>query len=56
MLSLDRRGNLGVSLPEGNVLKLKKAIYGLKHAPCAWHKTPDWLLQIGFQRCEAETH
>lgn len=47
---------LGVKVPESQVLKFKKAMYGLKQAPNAWHKTLlEWLFQIGFCRCEAET-
>ncbi|KAI7948074.1 hypothetical protein MJO28_009982 [Puccinia striiformis f. sp. tritici] len=45
----------GVKTPPGYVLKLKKAMYGLKQAPNAWHRTlTEWLFQIGFRRCDAE--
>ncbi|KAH9458192.1 hypothetical protein Pst134EB_033400 [Puccinia striiformis f. sp. tritici] len=45
----------GVNIPPGHVLKLKKAMYGLKQAPNAWHRTlTEWLFQIGFRRCDAE--
>jgi hypothetical protein len=45
----------GVNIPGNKVLKLKKAMYGLKQAPNAWHRTlTEWLGQIGFKRCDAE--
>lgn len=45
----------GVSTPKNHVLKLNKAIYGLRQAPFSWHKTlSEWLFQIGFRRCDAE--
>ncbi|PLW15082.1 hypothetical protein PCASD_21521 [Puccinia coronata f. sp. avenae] len=45
----------GVKVPEGHVLKLEKAMYRLKQAPNAWHRTlSEWLFQVGFRRCEAE--
>lgn len=39
-----------VSVPEGHVLKLKKAMYGLKEAPCAGTQ-PCW---IGFYNLDSE--
>lgn len=45
----------GVQTPKNHVLKLNKAIYGLRQAPFSWHKTlSEWLFQIGFRRCDAE--
>jgi hypothetical protein len=45
----------GVDVPDNHVLQLKKAMYGLKQAPNAWHQTlTEWLAQIGFKRCNAE--
>jgi hypothetical protein len=45
----------GVDIPGNKVLKLKKAMYGLKQAPNAWHCTlTEWLGQIGFKRCDAK--
>lgn len=45
----------GVKTPKDHVLKLNKAIYGLRQAPFSWHKTlSEWLFQIGFRRCDAE--
>ena len=45
----------GVNVKENQVLKLKKAMYGLKQAPQAWHQTlSKWLFSIGFHRCDAE--
>jgi hypothetical protein len=45
----------GVIVKENQVLKLKKAMYGLKQAPQAWHKAlSQWLFSIGFHRCDAE--
>ncbi|KAI7951517.1 hypothetical protein MJO28_007201 [Puccinia striiformis f. sp. tritici] len=45
----------GVEVPAGHVLKLQKAMYGLKQAPNAWHDTlTKWLFQVGFKRCDAE--
>jgi hypothetical protein len=45
----------GIEIAPNHVFKLNKAMYGLKQAPNALHHTlPEWLLQIGFRRCEAE--
>lgn len=45
----------GVEIKKNHVLKLNRAMYGLKQAPNAWHETlTSWLTQIGFRRCEAE--
>ncbi|XP_019098368.1 PREDICTED: uncharacterized protein LOC109131657, partial [Camelina sativa] len=39
----------------GKVLKLNKAIYGLKQSPRAWyHKLSTTLLDKGFRKCEAD--
>ncbi len=35
--------------------KLKKALYGLKHPPRAWHKRLDTeLTLLGFKACESD--
>ena len=40
---------------EHKVLKLKKALYGLKHAPRAWNmKLDKTLLSLGFEKCPLE--
>ncbi|KAI7942739.1 hypothetical protein MJO28_012766 [Puccinia striiformis f. sp. tritici] len=45
----------GVEVPANHVLKLNKAMYGLKQAPNAWHRTlTQWLFKVGFKRCDAE--
>jgi hypothetical protein len=37
----------GVPVPDNHVLKLKKAMYGLKKAPNAWHWTlTQWLFKV----------
>ena len=43
----------GVKIPPGHVLKLKKALYGIKQAPHCWHKTiHDFLtIDLGFKQC-----
>ncbi|KAL1206311.1 Retrovirus-related Pol polyprotein from transposon RE2 [Cardamine amara subsp. amara] len=43
------------SVPQGKVLKLRKAIYGLKQSPRAWyHKLSFTLTAKGFRRSEAD--
>ncbi|KAL1205729.1 Retrovirus-related Pol polyprotein from transposon RE2 [Cardamine amara subsp. amara] len=43
------------SIPHGKVLKLRKAIYGLKQSPTAWyHKLSFTLTAKGFRRSEAD--
>ncbi|KAL1220946.1 Retrovirus-related Pol polyprotein from transposon RE2 [Cardamine amara subsp. amara] len=43
------------SIPQGKVLKLRKAIYGLKQSPRAWyHKLSFTLTAKGFRRSEAD--
>ena len=40
---------LGINLPPGAILKLRKALYGLKHAPRIWwHLINSFLVSIGF--------
>ena len=40
---------------EGHVLKLKKALYGLKKAPRAWYfKLHNYLVSLGFKRSRYE--
>ena len=36
---------------KSHVCRLKKALYGLKHAPCAWYKKMDeFLMSLGFNK------
>ncbi|KAG7599434.1 Integrase catalytic core [Arabidopsis suecica] len=43
------------SIPEGKVLRLRKAIYGLKQSPRAWyHKLSTTLKANGFRKSEAD--
>lgn len=45
----------GVDVGSGKVLRLKKAMYGLKQAPLACHKTlTDWLRSVGFKNNDVE--
>jgi hypothetical protein len=40
---------------EGKVLKLQKALYGLRQAPHAWNTKLDGSLRnLGFKRCASE--
>jgi hypothetical protein len=46
----------GLNIPPNKLLLLKKALYGLKKAPKAWHLTLSfWLLSVGFNQSYAET-
>ena len=39
----------GVNVPHGYVLRLRKALYGLKHAPRTWYQfMTSVLLHLGF--------
>ncbi|CAI7753941.1 unnamed protein product [Closterium sp. NIES-54] len=45
----------GLDDGSGKVCRLKKAIYGLKQAPCAWyHKLEETLLAGGFKQSECD--
>ncbi|CAI7783880.1 unnamed protein product [Closterium sp. NIES-54] len=45
----------GLDDGSGRVCRLKKAIYGLKQAPCAWyHKLEETLLAGGFKKSECD--
>lgn len=45
----------GWTVAPGNVLKLKKSLYGLKQSPRYWGiMISDFLLSIGFTRCNSE--
>ncbi|CAI7829661.1 unnamed protein product [Closterium sp. NIES-54] len=45
----------GLDDGSGRVCRLKKAIYGLKQAPCAWyHKLEEILLAGGFKKSECD--
>ena len=40
---------------EDNVCRLRKALYGLKHASCAWYNNIDaYLMDNGFDKCDGE--
>ena len=52
-----------IEQPEGFIIKgnddkvyrLKKALYGLKHAPRAWHsKIEAYFIREGFEKCFSE--
>jgi hypothetical protein len=45
----------GWSVTEGNVLQLKRSLYGLKQASRYWNiMITDFLISIGFSRCNSE--
>jgi len=45
----------GWTVAPGNILKLKKSLYGLKQSPRYWGiMISDFLLSIGFKRCTSE--
>ena len=46
------RGASGTKAKEGWVVRLLKALYGLKHAPAVWYKTlSSFLKALGFEPC-----
>jgi hypothetical protein len=46
----------GVDVPPGQVLKLKKSLYGLKHSPRNWNIVLDtWLKEYGFEQSRVDT-
>ncbi len=46
---------LGLDVPEGSVLKLLKAIYGLKQSPLLWYLTAfEFFSTLGFLRCVSD--
>lgn len=45
----------GMDVPEGHVLFLHKAIYGLKQSPLLWYLTASsFFLSLGFKRCVSD--
>ena len=46
----------GVNAPDGMVLKLNKALYGIKQAPYEWNKhMHGTLISLGFKQCSNDT-
>jgi len=42
---------------ESHVCQLKRALYGLKHEPCAWYtRTDNYFIGLGFTKSEADVN